>query len=109
VPQYWKIEGMPDRAAFDRVESAIREQHGPLQLILGKGAGMDLVRRWFAAAGGGSTAAGFAIGRTVYFEAAALWLQGQLDRSAAIARIRANYEGIIAVWTETVGERVTSG
>ncbi|HXG56094.1 MAG TPA: DUF2090 domain-containing protein, partial [Vicinamibacterales bacterium] len=41
VPAYWKIEGMPDRAALAIVDEAIRTVDGPRQLILGKGAGMD--------------------------------------------------------------------
>ena len=108
VPQYWKIEGMPDRAAFDHVEAAIREQPAPRQLILGKGAGMDRVRRWFDLAAGGTTAAGFAIGRTVYFEPATLWLQGRIDRAEARARIQSTYAAIVAMWGDAAGRAVVS-
>jgi myo-inositol catabolism protein IolC len=98
VPAFWKIEGMPDREAFGVVEAAIRRVDGPRQLILGKGAGMDAVRRWFSVAAGAPTAAGFAIGRTVYFAPVAEWLQGRLGRDAAVARIADTYEDIIATW-----------
>ncbi|HVL66173.1 MAG TPA: DUF2090 domain-containing protein [Vicinamibacterales bacterium] len=98
VPQYWKIEGMPDAAAVAVVDEAIREAEGPLQLILGKGAGMDAVRGWFAAASGAPTAAGFAIGRTVYFDAAGDWLLGRAGREDAITRIADTYEQVIACW-----------
>ena len=100
LPDYWKIEGMPSAAALRLVDDAIREKKGPRQLILGKGAGMDQVRQWFASAAGAPTAAGFAIGRTVYFDAAAGWLQGSLAREEAVARIRANYQSVIDAWTE---------
>lgn len=102
VPDFWKIEGMPDRKSLQVVDAAIRQVEGPLQLILGKGAGMDAVRIWFNAAAGAPTAAGFAIGRTVYFEPASQWLLGSLSREDAIARIAGNYEAVIAAW-ETQG------
>jgi 5-dehydro-2-deoxygluconokinase len=103
VPAFWKIEGMPDRAAFGVVEAAIRRVDGPRQLILGKGAGMDAVRRWFGVAAGAPTAAGFAIGRTVYFAPASEWLLGRLDRDAALARIAETYEEIVAAWEQCTG------
>jgi 5-dehydro-2-deoxygluconokinase len=102
VPDYWKIEGMPDRTALARIDEAIREREGPRQLILGKGAGMDAVGRWFASAAGAPTAAGFAIGRTVYFDAAAEWVTGKATRDAAIARIAANYLAVIDLWEQSV-------
>lgn len=98
VPAYWKIEGMPDRASLARIDEAIRERDGPRQLILGKGAGMDAVRQWFASAAGAPTAAGFAIGRTVYFDAAAAWVNGTASRDAAVAKIARNYLDVIDVW-----------
>jgi 5-dehydro-2-deoxygluconokinase len=103
VPAFWKIEGMPDREAFGAVEAAIRRVDGPRQLILGKGAGMDAVRRWFSVAAGAPTAAGFAIGRTVYFAPASEWLLGRLDRDAALARIADTYEEIVGAWEQCTG------
>lgn len=98
VPDYWKIEGMPNRESLQVVDAAIRLVEGPRQLILGKGAGMDAVRVWFQAAAGATTAAGFAIGRTVYFEPAGDWLLGRLPREAAIEKIAGNYEAVISAW-----------
>ncbi len=98
APDFWKIEGMPGRESLQVVDAAIRLVDGPRQLILGKGAGMDAVKVWFNAAAGAATAAGFAIGRTVYFEPAGQWLSGKLSREAAIERIAENYEAVIAAW-----------
>ena len=100
VPTYWKIEGMPDRATLAVVDAAIREVEGPRQLILGKGAGMSQVKQWFDATVGAPTAAGFAIGRTVYFEPAAEWVAGRLSREAAIARIANNYVAVTNLWQQ---------
>jgi len=104
LPDYWKIEGMPSAAALQLVDAAIREKTGPRQLILGKGAGMDQVKQWFASAAGAPTAAGFAIGRTVYFDAASGWLKGSFSRDEAIGRIRHNYQHVIDAWREVHGD-----
>jgi 5-dehydro-2-deoxygluconokinase len=98
MPDFWKIEGMPNRESLQVVDAAIRLVEGPRQLILGKGAGMDAVRTWFGAAAGATTAAGFAIGRTVYFEPASNWLRGRSSREAAVEQIAENYEAVIAAW-----------
>ena len=98
IPDFWKIEGMPGRESLQVVDAAIRLVDGPRQLILGKGAGMDAVKIWFSAAAGAPSAAGFAIGRTVYFEPAGQWLSGKLSRDAAIASIAENYDAVIAAW-----------
>ncbi|CAN5659375.1 hypothetical protein BH24ACI5_BH24ACI5_25670 [soil metagenome] len=103
VPPYWKIEGMPDRASLATVDEAIRVVEGPRQLILGKGAGMETIRDWFRAAAGASTAAGFAIGRTVYFEPAGDWLRGRISRQDAMVRIGENYETVITAWESSHG------
>lgn len=105
MPAFWKIEGMPDTAAFAIVDDAIAEVEGTRQLILGKGAGMTAVRQWFSAAAGGRTSAGFAIGRTVYFEPASLWALGELSRELALERIARNYRDVIDAWQQSALER----
>ena len=103
VPHFWKVEGMPDRRAFATVDAAVREVAGAGQLILGKGAGMGLVRQWFASASGMPTAAGFAIGRTVYQAPAAEWIIGRCTRAEAVNRIADNYLSLIGAWRGSAG------
>ena len=98
VPDYWKLEGTTDAAAATLVDRAIAEHPSPRFLVLGKAAGMDLVERWFAAATSMTTAAGFAIGRTVYFEPATRWLCGELTRDAARAQMTATYRRLVDLW-----------
>jgi 5-dehydro-2-deoxygluconokinase len=98
VPDYWKIEGVPDRAAMGVVDGAIREREGPKQLILGKGAGLDTVGTWFESARGAPTAAGFAIGRTVYWRPACEFLLGRMAADDAVHEMAANYRAVIDLW-----------
>jgi myo-inositol catabolism protein IolC len=97
-PEFWKLEGMQDAAAAGVVDRAITERPRPRLLILGKGAGIETVAHWFAAVRGCATAAGFAIGRTAYWEAAARHLQGQLPADAAADEIATCYERLVALW-----------
>jgi 5-dehydro-2-deoxygluconokinase len=98
VPDYWKIEGTTDVGAAATIDRAIAEEPRPRFLVLGKGAGVDLVVRWFAAARTMKTASGFAIGRTVYFEPATRWLRGDLTRDVALDLISAVYRSLIDRW-----------
>jgi 5-dehydro-2-deoxygluconokinase len=98
VPDYWKIEGVPDADAMQIVDGAILEREGPRQLILGKGAGLETVGRWFESARGAASAVGFAIGRTVYWEPACEYLLGRAAADDAVHRMAANYLAVIELW-----------
>ncbi len=98
VPDYWKIEGVPDAEAMQIVDGAILEREGPRQLILGKGAGLETVGKWFESARGAASAAGFAIGRTVYWEPACEYLLGRAAADDAVHRMAANYLAVIELW-----------
>ncbi len=103
IPQFWKIEGVPDAEAMEVVDEAITERQGPRQLILGKGAGLDAVSTWFEAARGAKSASGFAIGRTVYWEPACQFLLGRLAADDAVHQMAANYLEVIRLWTAARG------
>jgi 5-dehydro-2-deoxygluconokinase len=100
VPQYWKIEGVPDAAAMGVIDGAIREREGPKQLVLGKGAPLDAVGVWFESARGAATAAGFAIGRTVYWQPACDFLLGRMAADDAVHEMAANYRAVIDLWRQ---------
>ena len=103
VPQFWKIEGVPDTQAMRIIDDAIVERAGPRQLILGKGAGLDAVSTWFEAARGAASPAGFAIGRTVYWDAACQFLLGQRAADDAVHEMTANYLEVIRLWRRGSG------
>lgn len=80
------------------IERAVAEQPGPRLLILGKGAGFDAIQGWFAAAAPLPRAAGFAIGRSVYWRPAIEYLTGAATEAAAVAAVAANYLHVIEAW-----------
>lgn len=98
VPDYWKIEGVPDAAAIAPIDRAIAARPDVRQLVLGKNADLPTVGRWFAAAAEASTAGGFAIGRTVYWAPAIAYLEDRATRDQAVAEIAGNYLRVVDLW-----------
>lgn len=98
VPDFWKMEGTVSVDAAAGVDEAIAEREGAGFLVLGKGAGFDLVERWIAVARRMKTARGFAIGRTVYWAACTAWIGGTIGRDEALEQVATNYERLVAAW-----------
>jgi 5-dehydro-2-deoxygluconokinase len=107
APQYWKIEGVPDSAAMQVIDEAIGARNGPRQLILGKGAGLKAVAMWFNSARGAASAAGFAIGRTVYWQPAGDFLLGKVSGDAAVRQMAANYQTVVDLWRRCAGSSLS--
>jgi len=103
TPPYWKIEGVPDRTAMKPIDDAIVERRGTRQLVLGKGATLETVAVWFAAAAAATSAGGFAVGRTVYWGPSTEYLLGQRSRADAVSQIVENYRRVIDLWKRVAG------
>lgn len=98
VPEFWKMEGTTNVDAALAVDAAIAERDTPRFLVLGKGAGLELVERWLATARHMRTANGFAIGRTVYWDPCTAWISGATTRDEAMERVARNYERLVDAW-----------
>jgi myo-inositol catabolism protein IolC len=98
VPDLWKIEGTGSSTGAAIIDGAIRERSGPKQLILGKGADAEMIERWFEAAAGLPSTAGFAIGRSVFWDPCTAYLQGRMDADRAIESMASTYLGLVAQW-----------
>jgi myo-inositol catabolism protein IolC len=100
VPDLWKIEGTSSSAGAAQIDAAIREHPKPRQLILGKGADAAMIEKWFDAAAGLPSTAGFAIGRSVFWDPCTAYLKGQMDASTAIAAMASTYLDLIGPWNQ---------
>ena len=98
VPDLWKIEATSSGTGAALIDSAVRERSGPRQLILGKGADAATIERWFDRAAGLPSTAGFAIGRSVFWDPCTAYLQGTLTADAAVQTMTSAYLGLIAQW-----------
>ena len=65
---------------------------------LRKGAGLELVQQWFAVARGMRTAAGFAVGRTIYMVPVSAWLTAAITREDAVRQIADTYVQLVEAW-----------
>jgi 5-dehydro-2-deoxygluconokinase len=101
VPQFWKIEGTASEEGARIVDAAIAEHAQGRQILLGKAADMDTIERWFTVASKGTTAAGFAIGRSVFWEPAVAYLSGESTAAAASSEIASAYLRLVEAWQRT--------
>jgi 5-dehydro-2-deoxygluconokinase len=100
VPDLWKIEGTSSASGAAMIDAAIRERPGPRQLILGKGADAAVIEKWFDAAAGLPSTAGFAIGRSVFWDPCTAYLRDRIEASAAVDSMAASYLTLVAQWKD---------
>ena len=101
-PDVWKIEGIENRRACVRISRLIRRDgRGAVKaVVLGRGADEAQVEHWVRTAAGVPGYAGFAIGRTIWWDAAAGWNNGTLSRMQAVEAIAASYRHFVDVYQE---------
>jgi 5-dehydro-2-deoxygluconokinase len=98
-PAWWKLEAQSDeswRAIADIVATHDPACHGAL--LLGLDASEEQVAQSFEAAARHRVCRGFAIGRTIFGQAARDWLAGAVDDATATARVAAGYARVIEAW-----------
>jgi myo-inositol catabolism protein IolC len=97
----WKIEGVDERS--DDAMLAEQTRSGPgragvVCVVLGRGASTEKVDHWLQQAAPVDGFVGFAIGRSIWWDALKDWLEQRLDREAAAAQIAENYLRFIEVY-----------
>lgn len=108
-PDWWKLEPTDDRAAWTNVETTIRanDSHCRGVLLLGLSAPQDTLIASFEAAAAAPIIKGFAVGRTIFAEAAEQWLTGRMDDEAAIADLSGRFAVLVDAW-RAARQRVVS-
>ena len=100
-PDWWKLQP-PDAAGWQALADVI-VQHDPHcrgVLLLGMEASEEQLGLGFKASAGQPLCRGFAVGRTLFAEAAAAWFAGRLDDEGVIADVAQRYGRLIALWRE---------
>jgi myo-inositol catabolism protein IolC len=100
----WKIEGLDRRSDCASVVAQARSggRDGVACVVLGRGAEAGQVDAWLRAAAGVPGYLGFAIGRSIWFDALRDWLAGACDRDAATRTIANNYRRFVGVYEDAV-------
>jgi 5-dehydro-2-deoxygluconokinase len=104
-PDWWKLEPQASRRAWEEIDRVI-EARDPLcrgVLLLGLDAPQDTLEQGFAAARTARTVKGFAIGRTIFADAARAWLAGTMTDAQAVADMARRFDALTAIW-QRLGE-----
>jgi 5-dehydro-2-deoxygluconokinase len=97
----WKIEGVDERADAEMLATQARSgpgREGVTCVLLGRGATTEKVEHWLAQAAPVEGFIGFAIGRSIWWDALAGFLGGTLPRPDAAAQIASNYMHFVQVY-----------
>lgn len=92
-PDIWKIEGMEERGDYEIVSQTARAEgraHVGV-VVLGRAEEVDHVERWLVAGKNVDGVCGFAIGRTIFWEALQGLHEGKITREEAVEQIAKLY------------------
>ncbi|MGI9506622.1 MAG: bifunctional 5-dehydro-2-deoxygluconokinase/5-dehydro-2-deoxyphosphogluconate aldolase, partial [Geminicoccaceae bacterium] len=101
-PDWWKLEPMGSDTAWSGVSSVI-EAHDPWcrgVVVLGLAAAEAELTRSFAAAARHPIVKGFAVGRTIFADAAKAWFSGSIDDGEAVAMMSERYSRLCSIWDQ---------
>jgi myo-inositol catabolism protein IolC len=106
----WKIEGVDTREDAEMLAEQTRKGNGRenvKSVLLGRGASDEKVDHWLRQAAPVEGFIGFAIGRSIWWDALKGFLGGDLERRAAAEQIADNYLRFIKVYDDAeAGARV---
>jgi myo-inositol catabolism protein IolC len=97
----WKIEGVDHRDDNVMLAEQARTgegREGVTCVLLGRGASTEKVEEWLKAASTVEGFIGFAIGRSIWWDALKSFLADELDRSEAASQIANNYLHFVEVY-----------
>jgi myo-inositol catabolism protein IolC len=97
----WKIEGVDEQSDAAMLAEQARSgegREGVTCVLLGRGASTEKVEEWLRAASPVQGFIGFAIGRSIWWDALKGFLDKELDREAAAAKIADNYLHFVNVY-----------
>jgi len=98
----WKIEGIDTQEDCARISETARRdgRDGVICVVLGRGADDAKVDHWLRQGAPVDGYAGFAIGRTIWWDALKGFLDGNLERDAAAQQVADNYLRFVRVYEE---------
>jgi 5-dehydro-2-deoxygluconokinase len=99
----WKIEGVDAREDAEMLAKQTRTGEGREHVVcvlLGRGASDEKVDHWLRVAAPVEGFVGFAIGRSIWWDALKGFLDGSLQRDEAAEKIADNYLRFIKVYEE---------
>jgi myo-inositol catabolism protein IolC len=98
----WKIEGIDTQEDCQKIADTCRRdgRDGVVCVVLGRGADDQKVEHWLRQGAPVEGYAGFAIGRTIWWDALKGFLDGDIEREDAAEQIAGNYLRFVRVYNE---------
>jgi 5-dehydro-2-deoxygluconokinase len=106
-PDWWKLEPQASASAWQKIEATI-VKHDPWcrgVVLLGLEAPQHELEAAFAATANAPIVKGFAVGRTIFNEAAEKWLAGRMSDEAAVADMAGRFEKLTEAWLAARGQK----
>ncbi|MCO6382654.1 5-dehydro-2-deoxygluconokinase [Oceanicola sp. 502str15] len=105
-PDWWKLEPFRTEEAWRLAVAAIErnDSHTRGIVVLGLDAPEDELAASFALAARQPLVKGFAVGRTIFGDAARGWMKGELSDAAATAQMAERYARLCTIWEEARAE-----
>ncbi|WP_454832210.1 bifunctional 5-dehydro-2-deoxygluconokinase/5-dehydro-2-deoxyphosphogluconate aldolase [Pseudoxanthomonas wuyuanensis] len=99
-PDWWKLEPSDSAAAWANIERSIvdNDPHCRGVVLLGLSAPEDELIASFQVVAANPIVKGFAVGRTIFADAAEQWLAGRIDDEGAIADLSNRFAVLVQAW-----------
>ncbi|MET0748645.1 MAG: 2-deoxy-5-keto-D-gluconate 6-phosphate aldolase domain-containing protein, partial [Rhizobium sp.] len=104
-PDWWKLEPQASSAAWRNIETVLTQNDRLCRgiVLLGLEAPAAELLTSFEATLAAPSVKGFAVGRTIFADAARNWLAGTVDDEAAIADMAGRFRELTEAWLKTRG------
>ena len=104
-PDWWKLEPDADPEAWRHIEAAVTEGDPFCRgvVLLGLSAPESELVSSFEAAAPFNIVKGFAVGRTIFHEAARDWFADRISDEEAVAALAGKLSGLVAAWRKARG------
>jgi 5-dehydro-2-deoxygluconokinase len=101
-PDWWKLEPMKSDAAWGNACAAITRNDRYVRgvVVLGLEAPTEELAASFAVAARHDLVKGFAVGRTIFADAARAWLGGTITDDAAVEEMAGKYRRLCRIWDQ---------
>ncbi|WP_312622564.1 PfkB family carbohydrate kinase, partial [Agrobacterium pusense] len=101
-PDWWKLEPMKTTAAWKNACDAVNRNDPYVRgiVVLGLDAPQSELEESFRLAAGFDLVKGFAVGRTIFADAARGWLSGKMTDEEAVKDMAQRYTSLCRIWDE---------
>ena len=106
-PDWWKLEPQASASAWQRIEAAIVKNDPWCRgvVLLGLEAPQHELETAFAATAHAPIVKGFAVGRTIFNDAAEQWLAGKMGDEAAVSDMAGRFAKLTEAWLAARGQK----